>query len=355
MSRFARIGAHMDDRTTYLISLVGYYVLVVAAISLSTYLTYQGFVRSVPTLAAPIAAVVGIVLFLVDVSIQRYREAEKSIALPVLVFILPALISGASNFNTVYTAFMQGDVSRETLTEQYAVFRDDLVATEAALADDPSISKNLEDRDEIESLLQNLWSQCTDPGRPGCGQRAKSLIQQINTRLERPVTDLAFPGAGATPEEIRPVFQKFSSLVYENKDSEASSESYVEYNSIAKYVNESLARFQDIDFDVNIDAAQALLSEMAEISKEVERRANVLLPQSERRVHAEIDPEAGRLGEIIYTIKNGLFAVPNLSATVFAVFIALFVDYMPIIVAFLVNYKAIRPELNDVEDPYLDI
>jgi len=121
----------MDDRTTYLISLVGYYVLVVVAIGLSTYLTYYGFVRSVPTLAIPIAAVVGIVLFVVDISIQRYRENGKSIILPLAVFILPALISGASNFNTVYTAFMQGDVSRATLTEQYGIFRDDLVATQS--------------------------------------------------------------------------------------------------------------------------------------------------------------------------------------------------------------------------------
>jgi hypothetical protein len=348
-------GGIMDDRTTYLISLVGYYVLVVVAIGLSTYLTYYGFVRSVPTLAIPIAAVVGIVLFVVDISIQRYRENGKSIILPLAVFILPALISGASNFNTVYTAFMQGDVSRATLTEQYGIFRDDLVATQSALANDPTISREIVERDEIEALLQNLWTQCTDPGRPGCGQRARDLIQQINSRLERPVTDLAFPGGGSTADQIRPVFQNFSNLVYENKDSEASSEAYVEYRNLASFIDESLAKFRDIDFDVDITEARVLLSEMSEISKEVERRANPLLPANQVREHSELDPEAGKLGEIIYTVKNGLFDVPNLSATIFALFIALFVDFMPIIVAFLVNYKDIRPDFPEVQDPYLDI
>jgi len=345
----------MDDRTTYIISLCAYYILVIVAIGLSTYLTYYGFVRSVPTLAIPIAAVVGIVLFVVDISIQRYREAGKSILLPLLVFILPALISGASNFNTVYTAFMQADVSRSTLTEQYGIFRDDLVATEAALANDQSIAREIQERDEIEALLQNLWSQCTDLGRPGCGQRARSLIEQINSRLERAVTELAFPGAGSTPEQIRPVFQNFSNLVTENKNSEASSEAFVEYNNLANFIRESLARFRDINFDVDITEARLLLSEMSEISKEVERRGTSLLPNNQAREHRELDPEAGRLGEIIYTIKNGLFDVPNLSATVFSVFIALFVDFMPIIVAFIVNYKAIRPDFSEVKDPYLDI
>jgi len=345
----------MDDRTTYLISLVGYYVLVVVSIGLSTYLTYYGFVRSVPTLAKPIAAVVGIVLFVVDISIQRYRENEKSIVLPLAVFVLPALISGASNFNTVYTAFMQSDVSRATLTEQYEIFRDDLVATRSALASDPTISREIVERDEIEALLQNLWSQCTDLGRPGCGQRARDLIQQINSRLERPVTDLAFPGAGSTADQIRPVFQNFANLVSENKDSEASSEAYVAYRNLAAYINESLSKFQGIDFDVDIDEARVFLSEMWERSKEVERRANSLLPVNQVRDHSELDPEAGKLGEIIYTVKNGLYDVPNLSATVFSLFIALFVDFMPIIVAFLVNYKDIRPDFTEIEDPYRDI
>lgn len=345
----------MDDRTTYTISLVGYYVLVLISIGLSTYLTYYGFVRSVPYLAVPIAAVVGIVLFVVDISIQRYRENGKSILLPLAVFILPALISGASNFNTVYTAFMQGDVSRATLTEQYGIFRDDMIETRSALSADPEISREIVERDEIEALLQNLWSQCTDPGRPGCGQRARALIQQINSRLERPVTDLAFPGAGSRPDQIRPVFQNFSNLVNENKNSEASSESYVDYIDTVTYIDETLSRFRDINFDVDIDTAQELLSEFSEASKEVERRANTLLPANEARDHAELDPEAGRLGEIIYTVQNGLFAVPNLSATIFSLFIALFVDFMPIIVAFLVNYKDIRPDLAEADDPYLDI
>jgi len=345
----------MDDRTTYTISLIAYYVLVVVSIGLSTYLTYHGFVRSIPTLAIPIAVVVGIVLFVVDISIQRYRENGKSIVLPLAVFILPALISGASNFNTVYTAFMQGDVSRATLTEQYGIFRDDLIATQSALTADPTISREITEREEIAALIQNLSGQLTDPGRPGCGQRCRDLIEQINSMLERRVTDLAFPGAGATPAQVTPILESFSRLVYENKDSEASSDVYVAYRRLATEIAESLSRLQDINFDVDIDEARVLLSQMSEISKEVERRANALLPNSEAREHSELNPEAGRLGEIIYTIQNGLIDVPNMSATIFSIFIALFVDFMPIIVAFLVNHKDIRPDFTEVEDPYLDI
>jgi len=149
--------------------------------------------------------------------------------------------------------------------------------------------------------------------------------------------------------------ETFSRLVYEHKDSEASSEAYVGYSKLSANISTSLARLEDIDFNVDINEARALLSEMSEISKEVERRANSLLPSNQAREHRELDPEAGRLGEIIYTVKNGLFDVPNLSATIFSLFIALFVDFMPIIVAFLVNYKEIRPDLEKDADVYFDI
>ena len=342
----------MNEKSTYLLSLIGYYVLVVIAIMLSSYLTYQGFVRSVPGLAVPIAAVVGLVLFVVDIAIQRYRENGKSIVVPLIVFAIPAMISGASNFNTVYTAFMQGDVSRSALAEQYAIYRDDLVATRTTLSQDPRVAPEIEEREEIAALLQNLWSQCTDIGRPGCGNRALTIVDEINGKLERRVTDLAFPGPGSSPEEVKPVFDNFEVLVYQNKDSEADAAAFVKYRDLATYINDSLFMYEDIDFDVDIEKAREWLRDMAVRSENVEDRANALLPASDNVAHVELDPEAGRLGEIIYTIQNGLFEVPNLSATIFSLFIALFVDFMPIIVAFVVNYKDIRPEFAEEEDSY---
>ena len=348
------MNTNKANQRTYTVSLVAYYILVTVAIGLSTYLTYRGFVRSIPELAIPIAAVVGIALFVVDISIQRYRENGKSIIFPLVVFILPAIISGASNFNTVYTEFMQNDVSRATLSEQYEFFRDDLISTQSILTADSIISKQITEREEIEALIQNLSSQILDPLRPGCGQRCRDLIGEINSRLDKRVTDLAFPGSGATKEQVTPVLENFSRLVYENKDSEDSSKTYVAYKILNNEIETWLSKYEDIDFDMNIRQARIVLFEMSENSKEVERKANTILSNPVK--HTKLDPEAGRLGEIIYTIKNGLFDVPNLSATIFSLFLAIFVDFMPVILAFLVNNKDIRPEVDDdEEDPYLDI
>lgn len=338
----------MNNRQTYAISLIGYYILVIAAIALSTYLTYHGFVRSLPILALPFAIVIGIVLFVVDITIQRWRDAGKSILLPLVIFVFPAAFSGASNFNSVYTAFMQKDVSRAALEGQYTVFRDDLTSTLATLTETPSIKSEATERGELESLLDNLKIQGTDPLRPGCGARCRELIAQINDTLEIPVTDLKAP-SGSNQAVFHEFFNNFQQLVYRNKGNEAAASDYIKFTNLKAEVNRKLKKLEDINYDVPIEEARQLLTEMSEFSNEVERRANTLLPGDKQVNHTDIDPEQGRLGEIIYTLENGFVTMPNPSATILALAFALFVDFMPILVAFIVNQRDMRPD-EDEED-----
>lgn len=333
----------MNSRQTYAISLIGYYILVVAAIALSTYLTYYGFVRSLPMLALPFAIVIGIVLFVVDITIQRWRDAERNILLPLIIFLFPAAFSGASNFNTVYTAFMQKDVSRAALESQYTVFRDDLTATLEALSATPLIEAEVNARGELESLLDNLKIQGTDPLRPGCGARCRELIAQINDSLEIPVTDLKAP-SGSNTDEFNEFFDNFQQLVYRNKDNESASSDYIEFTILKAEISRELEKMEDINFDIPIEEARHILTGMSEFSNEVERRANTLLPSDKEVSHLDIDPEQGRLGEIIYTLENGFVTRPNPSATILALAFAVFVDFMPILVAFIVNRRDMRPE-----------
>ena len=87
-----------------------------------------GFKSSFAELALPFTFILGIGLFGADALLQRARERGASVLPPLLIFVSFAVFSSASNFNHIYTTFMQNDVMRQTLDAQYARFRDNMVA-----------------------------------------------------------------------------------------------------------------------------------------------------------------------------------------------------------------------------------
>lgn len=315
-----------------------YYVIVVICISISLYLTYFGFERTLNELTLPFTILIGLVLFLADFLIQRYRESGQPIGLPLVLFAMGAFFSMTSNFNYVYTELMTRDVAAETIREQYDVFRDDLTSTRAVLAGLGAVQAEVSKRESIQTELANMLQQGTDPNRPGCGQRCRGHISNINSQLTIPPTDLQIP---SSVEGFRDFYDRYSQLVYEALDAEPSASTYVSVRSLQRRIDDALARHISSE-----DAIQTLglsvLSEVASISKDVERRANALLSDRQSVIHRTIDPSAGRLGEIIYTLKNGFIDRPNLSATTIAAIIASFVDILPIVVALIAFRRGVK-------------
>jgi hypothetical protein len=70
--------------------------------------------------------------------------------------------------------------------------------------------------------------------------------------------------------------------------------------------------------------------------------------------HQFIDPTLGRLGEIVYSLKNGLVDVPNLSATIMAIILSLVVDFIPILFA-MVAFRPGEGITPDAADDDFDI
>jgi hypothetical protein len=315
-----------------------YYVIVAICIGISLYLTYFGFVRTLGELTIPFTIVVGLVLFLADYLIQRYRESGHAITLPLVLFAMGAFFSMTSNFNHVYTLLMTRDVAAETIREQLDVFQDDLIETRATLSGLAAVRAEADKRERVSQELANMFQQATDPNRPGCGQRCREHIASINSELTIPPTDLQVPAASDRFQEF---YDTYSQLVNDALDGEPSAATYVGVRTLSREIDQHLARYASPQ-EVIESVGLPVLEDLAAVSDDVERRANAILPASAQVAHTAVDPSAGRLGEIIYTLRNGFVDVPNLSATVIASIIAAFVDILPIVVALIAFRRGVN-------------
>lgn len=321
-----------------LITRLVYYAIVFICIGISLYLTYFGFLRTFGPLTIWFTIVIGLVLFLADFLVQKYREAGRSIALPLVLFFVGATFSTMSNFNYLYTNFMTRDVAAETIREQYDIFRDDLIETRTALNSLSAVRSEASKRELIETELVNMLQQATDPNRPGCGQRCREHITNINAQLMIAPTDLQIP-SGA--DGFQDYYNRYSQLVYEALDAEPSAAAYVNVRVIDRDIAEALSRFSSPQ-DAIQTLGLAVLSEMSDLSLDFERRANAVLSDTNQVSHNLIDPSAGRLGEIVYTLRNAFVDRPNVSATILSIVAGSIVDILPIIVALIAFRRGVH-------------
>lgn len=315
-----------------------YYCIVFLCIGISLYLTYFGFLRTFNELTLPFTIVIGLVLFAADYLVQRYREAGRSVMLPLALFLIGAAFSSVSNFNFLYTNFMTRDVAAQTLREEYEVFRDDLVKTRAKLTGLAAVQSEAARRDRIETELLNMYKQATDPGRPGCGQRCREHIASINSSLSTPPTDLQISSAASAFDGY---FERYSQLVYAALDAEPSASVYVSVRTMQRDIEAALTQFSSPQ-DAIQTVGLGVLGAMSDVSQDIERRANALLADTQRVSHHMIDPSAGRLGEIVYTLKNGFVDRPNMSATILSVVAGSIVDWLPIIYAMIAFRRGVN-------------
>ena len=310
---------------------VVYYALVTLCIGISLYLTYFGFLRTFGELTLPFTIVIGLVLFAADFLIQRYREIGRSIGVPMILFVIGAFFSTISNFNFLYTNFMTNDVTAATLREQYDVFRDDLNNTQATLFALNAVQRERDKRNQIETELENMRQQATDPSRPGCGIRCQEHIRNINGQLTTPPTDLAVP---ASLSDFGAFYSRYRELVYAALDSESSARTYVSVSILTRDIAALLGKYESPQ-DAIDQQGLSVLPEMANASEDIERRANAILGSGNAVSHTRIDPSAGRLGEIVYSLKNGLVERPNMGATMLSLIAAMIVDVLPIVFALI--------------------
>ena len=312
-----------------------YYALVATCVGLSGYLSYYGYRSSLEEMALPFTIIICLGLFAADVVIQTRRDANRSIAPGLAFFAFVAIFSWASNFNHVYSNFMEKDVVRSALDSQYARFNDNLTETRDALDDLPIRAAVAHRRTELQREISRLRAQTTDPLRYGCGERCRQHLAAIEAILGKPLTESGIPAIGSREGVVQAWLDRVAEQATRDFERTVSTTGYEQFRILREDIDRLLVEYQAPDRSMAAMAGLDVLRLLASESDAIERRANTFLPDEARVEHEPIDVTLGRLGEISYAIENAFVDRPNLVATVVSAVVALAVDILPVFFALI--------------------
>jgi hypothetical protein len=325
-----------------------YTVLYVAVslicVSISVYLSYYGYYSHLEQLTIPFAIVIGLLLFGADLLVRQHRIERKSLIIPLLFFVMVATFSAASNFNFLYTNFMAFDMAKRSVQSEFETFRNDLTNTRTRLASTDVYQNGSERINELKIELENLQEQINDPLRPGCGERCRSHVTEINSMLGGPPTELAVPSPEASSERTKRWFENYENVTTDYLSQRLQGSRYGEIADIVSSIDSLLAEYRDpeatlqqaIDTDLyRLATGQGLqiIDDLRSASLEIERQANAALQKSPPIEHEEIRSDLDKIGEIPVSVRDGFIDMPNPGVTIVSLLLGLFVDVAPIIFA----------------------
>ncbi|MCG5541933.1 MULTISPECIES: hypothetical protein [unclassified Halorhodospira] len=231
----------MTGRNLYLLL---YATIALLCVSISVYLSYYGYYSHLEELTFLFAALIGLLLFGADMLIRQFRLARRSLLMPLLFFALIAAFSGASNFNYLYTNFMQERMAQRQLAELFRDYRQNLTDTRSRLLSTPFMEEGLAEHQRLERELEQLRQQVTDPRRPGCGRRCRDHMAQIHQMLGGAPTQLATPSVEAPIDEQRAWYQDYRNVVMSDFRTGVASRAYRQAQAVVERIDELLARYK---------------------------------------------------------------------------------------------------------------
>ncbi|GEM_PF-2025459 len=334
----------MSGRSLYTLM---YVVATAICVGISVYLSYYGYYSHLQELAIFFAALLGIFLFGTDMLLRRFRLEGRSPIKPLAFFVIVAFFSGASNYNFLYTNFMERDMAERVVSDQFSVFRDDLTATRSVLGEAPIIDRVAEQRRELARALDNLDTQINDPLRPGCGARCREHIEQIHDQLGGAPTELAVPSPDAGAEANERWYEHFREAVINDFENGVVPEAYHRTRELIGQIDALLERYDDPYRALAEELEQRdrallehrdfeIIATLRTHSREVQRRANVLLPEAGQVQHRIIRSDLDKLGEIPISVRDGFIDRPNPGVTAVSVILGVFVDVAPVLFAWLI-------------------
>ncbi len=161
-------------------------MLALICVSISFIQTGRGY----DELAGPIfnwAFSIVISLFILLLNFRFRDHLRKGLAIVgILAFYLIVIsFSFAGNFNAFYSQFMEKELYETELKD----FRSDLEGIQQKAVTALDNSNNADEiRAKVMPLKRALEEQIKNPGNPGLGQQARSLINEIEAVLQTPIT-----------------------------------------------------------------------------------------------------------------------------------------------------------------------
>lgn len=318
-----------------IVIIILYACILLLSIGISGYLSYHGLLTTANEITLPLVIFLMTVILAMDLAISYYRSVGRPIWIFAMgIWSVAAFFSIASNFNFLYTNFMREEVAAETVADQLGVYRDDLVSTRAILLELDPVQQARQAQTDLAVELDNLYRQIGDPLRPGCGERCQQHLQEIQSILGQPITDLAIPPVGSDPEVVQEWYDRYRAAAEDQLETRTTATRYSEVTMLARQIDEYLVEFSNPRQVISEKGGLDALAELSNTSRDVEREANTLLSEGQIIEHTPIDPALGQLGEIVYSFQNGFVDRPNPMATTLSMIMASIVDVLPLLIAF---------------------
>ena len=321
-----------------------FYPLLVICVSISTFAFYFGIEQTLGQLTLPGTIVIALMLFGSTLAINeaRFRKNGQLIG-PFVLFAVALIFSTASNFNYFYTRYFQLDLSRSTARTALHNFKLDIGAARTALDADQKLTQVVGLRGEIDKGLLSLRNEITDPLNSGAGPKAQGIINDLKRRLPS-LTLPTLPGT-RDKDELLKWYASFEKIVYDHL-ALAANANQKDYLALARDMNDAYAFYTNA-VEALHRAADApalvpdMLEEMSRKMVEYTAAVNKLVtvgPKEWKPPHS-IDPEAGRVGDIVRTISSVFKDGGDPRIALWAIIVSLFIDLAPIFYSFLAVRK----------------
>jgi len=180
----------MDKREEDQAKALGLIVLSALCLSYSGYQTYQGYSTDLGfTNSLVLSIILTSAMFVLSMTLRidiKRGHSQNKIVLILSLYLVAALFSFLGNFNSFYKALMQDMVVREEIQEKLVIIQkvrsqvDDTVR-------DPQVEKM---KATVNSLIEQFKSQLKNQLEPGLGNKAESILVEIENNLGQKLTRL---------------------------------------------------------------------------------------------------------------------------------------------------------------------
>ncbi|MDE0533109.1 MAG: hypothetical protein OXI01_16910 [Albidovulum sp.] len=313
---------------------ISYTAILILSVVISGYLSYEGLLRTAEEITLPLVVFLMTVILAMDATISYFRSSERSYRLPIVIWMVAAFFSIASNFNFLYSNFMRDDVTENTVTRQIEIFRSDLVETRDQLSELDAVRYSTALRTNLALEFDNLYNQIKDPLRPGCGEECRGHMGEIERILGQSITNLAIPPIGSIPDVVEDWYSRYRSAAEEILAVSLRATDEPAIKLLLKRIENALLEYDTAARVMSSKGGLEVLAGMSGLSLDIEREANALLPEGKTVSHRDIDPTLGRLGEIVYAFQNGFGEMPNPMATAISIVLASVIDLIPFLLSF---------------------
>jgi hypothetical protein len=162
-------------------------VLALLLISVSFYQTWLGLQQIFGPASFIIALVLSLLLLFLCWMIRNAKLEGKSTSKFIWIYIFIASFCFIANFNALYTRFMRTDIYSTELRDINENFNNLETDVQSKL----SYKYNKQTAQNIEIKKKQMIEQIKDPGNKGIGDKAKSLIRDIESLTGQKVDELS--------------------------------------------------------------------------------------------------------------------------------------------------------------------